>query len=212
MTPFDLFFLASVLFVAALSVRIAASALRRRWETSRRLARLLGWFVASYAVVLLAVSLALPRRFYAPGERRCFDDWCVAAMEAKIADRSTAVPCPAGGGGRDWIVTVEVSSTARRVRQRAADARAELEDAQGSRYQPCAAPLPHGTGPARLLSGELAPGESFYVFLPFRLPSGRAPAGLVVHHGDIPGVVIVAADRSLLHRPALQRLAVEQTR
>jgi hypothetical protein len=120
------------------------------------------------------------------------------------------VPCGADRDGRTWIATIEVSSDAKRIRQRARDARAELEDRQGRRYQPCAAALPFGTGPARLLSDEVGPGESFRVFLPFRLPGDRTPAGLAVHHGDIPGVVIVGADQSLLHRPALQRLAVEQ--
>jgi len=212
MTLSDLFFLVSVLFVVTLCVRIAVSALQRRWETSRRLGRILGWFVAFYAATLICTALALPRRVYAPGERRCFDDWCVAAIDAKIADGSSA-PCQADHGGRNWIAAIKVSSDAKRIRQRAPDARAELEDGQGRRYQPCAAALPGGTGGrARLLSDKLGPGESFDVFLPFHLPSDKTPAGLVVHHGDIPGVVIVGADQSLLHRPALLRFAVEQPR
>jgi hypothetical protein len=173
---------------------------------------MLGWFVAAYATTLLLVALLLPRRFYAPGERRCFDDWCVAAMEAKIADGSTAAPCPGGGSGRNWIATIQVSSVAKRIRQRARDARAELEDAQGRRYQPCSGPLPLGTGQPRQLSGELGPGESYDVYLPFRLPSGETPAGLVMHHGDFPGILIIGEDHSLLHPDALQRLAVAQRR
>ncbi len=207
----DLFFLASVLFVVTLCVRIAISAMQRRRETTTRLGRLLGCFVAFYAVTLVCVALAIPRRIYPPGERRCFDDWCVTAIDAKVADGSAAVPCPAEQGSRKWIATIEVASDAKRVRQRALDARVELEDRQGKRYQPCAAALPGGTAPARLLSDELGPGESFYVFLPFRLPGDRTPVGLVVHHGDIPGVAIIGADQSLLHRPALQRF-VEQPR
>ena len=65
---------------------------------------------------------------------------------------------------------------------------------------------------ARLLSDEIGPGESFRVFLPFRLPGGATPAGLVMHHGDVPGVAIVGADQSLLHQPALQRVALGQPR
>ena len=206
----DLFFLASVLTVSTWCVLITISALGRRWETTRRSARMLGWFVAAYATTLILVALLLPRRFYAAGERRCFDDWCVAAMEAKIADGSTAVPCSGGGSGRDWIATIEVSSYAKRIRQRAPDARAELEDAQGRRYQPCAGPLPLGTGQPRRLSDELGPGESYDVYLPFRLPAAEAPAGLVMHHGDFPGILIIGEDHSLLHSPALQRLAVAQ--
>jgi hypothetical protein len=136
----------------------------------------------------------------------------VAAVEAKIADGSTGAPCQEDGGGRNWIATIEVSSDAKRARQRAPDARAELEDRQGRRYQPCAAALGRGIGPARLLSDDLGPGESFYVFLPFRLPGDGSPAGLVVHHGDFPGVAIIGADQSWLHRAALQRFAVGQGR
>jgi hypothetical protein len=195
----DLFFLASVLLVLILCGRIAISALQGRWGTARRTARLLGLFVASYAVLLMALALALPRRFYAVGERRCFDDWCVAALGARVADGPADPPCQPMQGSRTWVAVAEVSSVARRVRQRARDARAELEDRQGHRYQPCAAP-------SRQLSDELGPGESFRVLLPFRLPMGARPAGLVVHHGDFPGIVIVAADRSFLHPPALMRV------
>ena len=201
MTLSDLFFLMSVLFVLVLSIRIAVSAIRRRWQTTGRLGRFLGLFVAFYVAALIAVALFLPRRFYAPGERRCFDDWCIAAVSAQPANNSTDGPCG------NWIAAVEVSSVARRVRQRAPDARAELEDQQGKRYQPCAA-----DGSGRSLSGELGPGESFSVSLPFRLPAGATPAGLVVHHGDIPGIAIVGEDQSLLHTPALQRLTLERQR
>jgi hypothetical protein len=210
MTLYDLFFLASVLFVLTLCICIAVSAGRRRWQATGRLGRLLGGFVVSYAIALIAVAVLTPRRFYDPGQRRCFDDWCVAAMEAKVVDGSTSVPCQGHPAGRTWIATIEVSSDAKRVRQRASDARAELEDRQGRRYQPCTTALTKGSGPGRLLSDEFGPGESFAVLLPFRLPADTTPAGLVLHHGDIPGVVIVGADQSLLHPPALQRVALGQ--
>ncbi len=208
----NLFFLASVLTVSTLRVLMAGSALGRRWETTRRLGRMLGWFVAAYATTLILVALLLPRRFYSPGERRCFDDWCVAATDVKLADSSTSVHCPGDHGGRNWIATIEVSSDAKRVRQHARDARAELEDGQGRRYQPCAAARSLQTGPPRLLSDELGPGESYDVYLPFRLPAGEVPAGLVMHHGDFPGILIIGEDHSLLHPDALQRLAVAQRR
>jgi hypothetical protein len=212
MTLSDLFFLASVLFVVVSLVRVAVSALRGRWDKTRRVTRMVGCFVAGYAVVLISAALLVPRRFYATGERRCFDDWCVTALGAKATAISTDVPCQSGQGGRTWVTVVEVSSVAGRIRQRARDARAELEDRQGRRYQPCSAPLGNGADPPRFLSDELGPGESFRVFLPFRLPGNAAPAGLVMHHGAFPGVVIIGADQSFLHPPALHRLAVERQR
>lgn len=205
MTLSDLFFLASVLLVLVLSACVAASALRGRLKTAFRLARLLGLFLASYAVALMAVALATPRRVYAPGARRCFDDWCVAALSAEMAEIPANPPCQPDRGGSTWLATIEVSSVARRIRQRARDARAELEDGEGRRYQPCPASLTIGTEPGRSLWDELGPGESFRVLLPFRLPAGSRPAGLIVHHGDFPGIAIIGADQSLLHRPALQQ-------
>ncbi|HUA61201.1 MAG TPA: hypothetical protein VML19_20720 [Verrucomicrobiae bacterium] len=195
MTVGDLVFLASVLFVVTLCLRVAISVMRRRWKTAGRLGRLLAWFAAIYTLVLISVGLLMPRRVYVPGARRCFDDWCASAIEA----RPSNVP-----GGCNWMVTIEISSDAKRVRQRARDARAEVEDQRGTRYQPCGPPLARGAEPARALSDELGPGESFDVVLAFRLPAGRTPAGLVLHHGDFPGVVIIGADQSLLHPPGLQ--------
>jgi hypothetical protein len=205
MTLFDLFFLVSVLFVFSMAAGIAVSAIRGRWKTAGRLSRFLALFVALYAAVGMCVALARPRRFYAPGERRCFDDWCVAAVGIESAIDSAESPCRADiGPGRTWVATIEVSSVARRIHQRARDAEAELEDGRGIRYRPCAAPAGNS------LSDILGPGESFRVRLPFRLPPAATPAGLIMHHGDFPGVVIIGEDNSFLHQPALHRLAVNR--
>jgi hypothetical protein len=202
MTLFDLFFLVSVLFVFSMAAGIAVSAIRGRWRTVGRLSRSLGLFVALYAAVGVCVALVRPRRFYAPGERRCFDDWCAAAVGIEPAIDSAESPCGADHGARTWVAIIEVSSVARRVHQRALDASAELEDGRGNRYRPCAASAGNS------LSDMLGPGESFRVRLPFRLPPAATPAGLIMHHGDFPGVVIIGEDHSFLHQPALHRLAV----
>src|SRR5581483_9620367 len=183
----DLFFLASVLLVVILCCRVLILSLRRRFHAVKRAALLGGAYLAVYAVVLIGVAMARPRRVYPAAERRCFDDWCVAALDVRPAQDVCGEP-----HGRQWIAHVRVSSVARRVRQRARDARAELEDQQGRRYAPCAAV-------GRALSDELGPGESFEVALPFRTPEDVMPRGLVVHHGDFPGVVIIGSDQSLLH-------------
>ena len=210
MTLSDLFFVASVLLVVILAGRSAVSAIRGRMDRARRLARWLGLFVASYAVLLIAVALALPRSFHEPGERRCFDDWCIVAVSAKAVDNPAEVPCQPGQGSRGWVALVEVSSAAKGIRQRARDVRVELEDRKGRHYQPCAAPLTYGSAPRHLLSDELGPGEAFRVFLPFRLPGGAEPTGLVVHHGEFPRLVIIGDDQSFLHTPALLRIALEK--
>jgi len=205
----DLFFLASVLFVFILLIRIAIAALRRRWASAVRIVRLLGVFIAGYAVVLLLVGFSMPRRTFASGERECFDDWCVAAFNATPAEVSPKLPCPPTPGSDTWVAVVEVSSDAKRVRQRARDARVELEDQSGQRYPACAATLQQGAQPPHWLNDELGPGESFRVWLPFRVPHTATPAGLVVHHGEYPGKFIIGDDQSVLHRPALLLLPTQ---
>lgn len=203
MTPSDLLFLASVAVVMILLVRIAILAMRRRWTALSASARLLGVFIAAYALILIVVAITRPRRTYAPGERRCFDDWCITAVDVKPA--ADPAPCSTAQNARCWIVVVEVFSDAKRIRQRAPDAHIEMEDQAGIRYQPCAASLPDGPQPAKSLTDELGPGDSFRVRLPFNLDAHAIPAGIVVHHGDFPGKVIIGADQSFLHRPALLR-------
>ncbi len=212
MTPGDLFFLVSVLLVLMLCVRIAVAAWRRRWAATRRLAWLLGLYGAGYAVVLIAVALAVPRRFQAPGERRCYDDWCLAAIGARAAESPAELACRDGQSSRGWVAEVEVSSVAKGVRQRARDVRVEVEDREGRRYQACAAPLTKAGEAPRLLTDELEPGESFRVLVPFLLRAGAEPAGLVVHHGEFPGCIIIGDDQSFPHPPALLRLALVKQR
>jgi hypothetical protein len=76
-----------------------------------------------------------------------------------------------------------------------------VEDREGRRYAPCAAPLT-----AHAMPDALDPGESFRVVEPFRLPAAASPAGVVVHHGAFPGVLIIGDAQSLLHRPALMEV------
>ncbi len=177
MSIFDLIFLGSVLLALFLIGRMAVQAVRGRWSGLRRTAGFLGLFLVSYAIALVAMALARPRHVFAAGERKCFDDWCVAGISAEPANASDATTCRSDDGSRTWIATLQVSSDAKRVRQRARDAAADLEDREGHRYEPCGGPLGAGTGPPRTLSDELGPGESFRVLLPFRLPADARACG-----------------------------------
>jgi hypothetical protein len=194
--------LGSVVFTLVTAVRLAVLALRRRWDRARQVARVFGIYVACYAGALVVVALAMPRQAFAPRERLCFDDWCAAGITAEPAPAADA-PCTAEAGSRVWVATIEVSSDAKRVRQRALDARALLEDRGGRVYAACGAPLG-----AHAFADEIGPGESFDVVVPFALPAGAAPAGVVISHGAFPGVLIIGDDQSLLHRRTLLRVAV----
>jgi hypothetical protein len=195
----DLLFVGSVVFVLVLVVRIAVHAVRGRRDRMIRGVRTLVCYGAGYVAVLLAVALSMPRRAYSQGERECFDDWCAAGIG--IAPGAAIDGCD---GANVWIGTLEVSSDAKRIRQRAADAVALLEDGSGRRYESCGEPAPGG---GRGLRDELGPGESFRVLLAFSLPAGARPAGFVIRHGAFPGLLIIGDDQSLAHRPTLLAVA-----
>lgn len=207
MTLLDLWFLASVLFSVLCLLLMLISALRRRSHRLRWWARLLGSYLAGYALILLITSLLSPRHIFAAGERRCWDDWCTAAVRVELADASATPVCPSAPDVRVWLAEIQVSSVAKRVRQRAPDALVALEDQQGARYSSCASWLSQGTNPPHALSDPLDPGGSFSVLLPFQFPSAARPAGLIVKHGTFPGMLIIGDDSSFLHRRALQPFA-----
>jgi len=208
MTLFDLLFLVSALFLVICVLLILISAMRSRFDRLRWWTRLLLSYLALYATALLLTSLLSSRRVFAPGQRRCWDDWCTTGVRAFPPDASATPVCPSAPGTRVWLAEIEVSSAAKRVRQRAPDARVELEDQQGTDYPPCASWLGQGTNPPHALSDPLGPGESFPVLLPFQLPLSQQPAGIVVRHGQFPGLLIIGDDNSFLHRRTLQRIAV----
>ena len=93
-----------------------------------------------------------------------------------------------------------MSSDTQRVSQRAADASAELEDSAGNRYSPVPIQGAHS------IRDTLEPGKSFLVSLEFKIPPTANPAGLVVHHGAFPSVMIIGDDQSWLHPLTLFRV------
>ena len=195
----DLLFLALALTVLAGLTRAAYACSRKRWRQAGHTVLALSGLLVVYVTALVGSSLLRPRREYTAGVRRCFDDWCIA-----VSTVESGGPCPFAQGLQTWTAHVQVSSVARRIRQSARDADVEIEDREGARYQPCAAPR------GRPLTDFLDPGESFESEVPFQMPAGRVPAGLVVHHGTFPGVLIIGADASILHTPALHRVEVRR--
>src|SRR6478752_1631657 len=80
-TPlFDLLAILAVLATAVTIGRLAYLLLRgRRQQAGRTLTR---WALgaAAYVAVALAIALARPERSIEPGQRWCFDDWCVSVQ------------------------------------------------------------------------------------------------------------------------------------
>jgi hypothetical protein len=209
-TPLDLLFLTCFLVAVVSLVRAAYYAGRRRWTSGARVLRRLGYLAVVYLAVLVAVSLSSRPRVLRMGERQCFDDWCVSVEHAERRSRVGQPPADVEARGVFHVVTVRVSSTARRRAQRAADASVCLIDEKGNRYDPSPpgqqALDATGAGGDDLMT-RMPPGGSFVRRVVFDVPREAAELALVVNHGRFPGILIIGAPHSFLHAPTVIRLS-----
>lgn len=199
-------FVGTALLILAVLVRMIYLTIRARWDSLRSTFKFLALYLAGYFILLVAFGLLLPRQTLPAGTPECFDDWCAAALEATPATLDQ--PCPKTENETIWVTTLKVSSVAKRIRQRALDAQALLEDQMGQVYMPCTAPLQTVASVPHALSDPLGPGESFEIQLAFRLPSATQPAGMIISHGAFPGILIIGADQSFLHRRTLLQMTI----
>jgi hypothetical protein len=209
MTIFDLLFLACFLAAVAALFRAAYHACRRRWASSARVLRRLGYGIAAYAAVLVTVSLTSHPKVLRMGETRCFDDWCVAVERAERCSQVGKPPAVVEARGIFRVVTLRVLNAARRRAQRATDAGVYLIDATGRRYDPS----PEGQraldatgGGGQDLTTRMSPGSSFERTVVFDVPRDVAGLGLVVTHGSFPGALIIGDSQSFLHPPTVVKL------
>ena len=195
MTIFDLLFLVLLPVLAVWLARAFYLTARNEWPKARRAWLGLGAMAAVYLSIVVAASLAGPRKRLRMGEDQCFDDWCLGVVRTVRAS-----------GGR-YTVTLRVSSRAKRVRQREWDAGVRLVDGQGRRYAASAAEVG-----ARPLSDELGPGESFETTRTFDVPGEPEGLALEATHGPWPGLFIIGGEGSLFHRDTVTDLVVSSDR
>ena len=194
MTLFDLIFLAIVLSSILAVAAVVVLALSGRWRQS---AWLLGGYVfclALYLGVVAAVSLASPQRVLARGEDRCYDDWCIAVIDASRVERPT---------GARYVVLLRLTSRARGISQRENGLVAYVLDEQGRRFDPTPDPA---EAPFNSL---LEPGRSVATTRIFEVAGAAGQPVLVLEHegaSRFPGVVIIGDESSLLHKPMIVRL------
>lgn len=188
----DLLFI--VLFLVAVGTLFAAgwSAVRGQLGRARRiLLRLLAGAMA-YMLVVVVVSLILPRRVVEVGETLCFDDWCIAiARYKRVPESDHAV----------YKVDLRLSSQARRVSQREKNVVIYLTDRQGRRYDSVA---DESQVPINTLLG---PQESVVTSRSFVVPGDAAEVGAVIaHEGGFPiGWFIIGYD-TWFRKPPLVKL------
>jgi hypothetical protein len=209
-TPFDLLFIACFLTAVVALARAAYYAARRRWASSARVLRRLGYLAVVYLAMLVAVSLLSRPKVLRMGQRQCFDDWCVSVEHAARRSRVGTPPADVGARGVFYVVTVRVSNAARRRAQRAADAGVCLIDDKGHRYDPSPpgqrALDANGAG-GQDLTTRMPPGGSFVRRVVFDVPREAAELALVVNHGRFPGLLIIGDPHSFLHPPTVIRLS-----
>jgi hypothetical protein len=201
----DLFFLISALMVLLGAAGLLAAMASRRWFLVRRLALGLVIYLCMYAILLVGAALIGPQQVLAMRQPRCFDDWCASVEKVEQKQAIGA----AQAQGVFYLVTIQVSSRAKRISQRALDADVYLVEG-GTRYDlsPQGQRALEAAGQAgKPLNSLVDAGNSFTYVAVFDLPSRTGQAGLVITHGAFPGILIIGDDQSLFHKPTIIQLA-----
>jgi hypothetical protein len=192
MSLFDLLFIA--VFLATVVTLLSAAFLAMRGRRSSALVLLRGCCicVGVYLGIVVLASAFWPRRVLQVGEHRCYDDWCIAVENASRQ---------ASRGGVNYLITLRLSSTARRVAQRENDVVIYLTDDRGRRYDP----IPDRS--AVPLNVQLGPQESVTATRSFEIPADAREPGLVIaHEGGFPIGWFIIGYETWFHKPTIVRL------
>ena len=171
MSVFEPLFLLLVLVTGFTLVTALAFLVRGKFARAVRIGRRLAVGATIYFAVVIAVSLVTTRREFRVGDTQCFDDWCIAVVEAHRAESP-----PAG-----YDVTLRLSNRARRMPMGEKGTVVYLTDAQGRRYDPLPdeAMVPFDT--------QLQPGTSVIARRRFDVARDARDVGLVyTHEGGFP--------------------------
>ncbi|HZC07113.1 MAG TPA: DUF4352 domain-containing protein [Ktedonobacterales bacterium] len=209
MTIFDLLFLATVAICASALVVGALALALGHWTTARAVFLGLGAYALIYTLALVGVGALSPQRTLPLGQARCYDDWCVAVAHTASQATVGAGTTTATARGRFLIVTLQVSSHAKRVSQREHIASLYLLDDAGHRYDvaPAGQRALDASGQAgQPLDSLVGPGASFTHTLVFDIPADATHLGLVITHSAFPGALIIGDEQSVFHRPTLMLL------
>jgi hypothetical protein len=190
---FDLLFILLFLLGVATLLRAASFVLRRQFARARGVLWRLFLCVCAYMLIVVVVSLCLPRRIIKLGEAQCFDDWCVAVTAASKAPQGNLVR---------YNVALELSSRALRVPQREQHIVLYLTDRRGRRYDPQPDPT---DAPFDVL---LQPQQAATASRTFLLPADASNVNAAVaHEGGFPiGWFIIGYD-TWFHKPPLVDLS-----
>ncbi len=192
MSIFDLLFLA--IFFASVVTLLAAAILAIRGRGARALSILRAYGICAgiYLGVVVLTSLFWPRRVLNVGHPRCFDDWCITV------ENVSRTPAE---GNVCYVLTLRLSSRARRVSQRENGIVVYLSDDRGRRYDSAS---DKSAVPFNVL---LQPQESVTTARVFEVPTNARELGLVImHKGGFPIGRFIIGSETWFHKPTIVRL------
>src|SRR6478672_4933150 len=106
MSVFEPLFLLLVLVAVVTLVTALAFVVRGKFARAVRIGRRFAMGATIYFAIVIAVSLVTPRREFRVGDTQCFDDWCIAVVEAHRAESPPAA---------SYDVTLRLSNRGRRM-------------------------------------------------------------------------------------------------
>jgi hypothetical protein len=193
MSLFDLLFLALFLSLVVTAVLAVINVARGRAQPAKRQGRRILWGLGAYFAVIALVSLFSPRRYLAPGEPQCADDWCITVADGH----------PDSLAHDQYVVHFVLASRARGITQRERFVVAYLQDSTGHRYDavPSAGDVPFDTA--------LGPLASMSAVRRYQVPAGAVGLGVVITREggyNFPQCCIIGYDGSLFHKRTIVRL------
>ncbi len=185
---FLLLALATVVSLLTAGIFAAAGRAGRAGRILRRIA--IG--AALYFAIVILVSIVTPRREYRVGDTQCFDDWCIAVADARLADTLAA---------RRYDVTLRLSNRARRAPMGEKGTVVYVVDEDGRRYDP----LPSsGDAPFDTI---LQPGQSIDTARRFDVSRDAHDLGLIYRHeGGFPIGWLIIGEGGWFQKPPIVRL------
>ncbi|HEX5323295.1 MAG TPA: hypothetical protein VFW40_05870 [Capsulimonadaceae bacterium] len=212
MSIFDILFLVVVLSAAITLVAALIGLLRGRRRSALRALGILAACLAVYFLVDIVVTVSSPQRVLRMGQNRCFDEMCFAATSVKIVPTLGPKGRRVKAAGRFYLVTIRLSSHARRRPQRELGVMVSLIDSRGQIYGVSSAgrgAFEAASEPNPPITSLLQPGESLNSVQVFDVPKGASGIALHVGHSG-PGLFIIGDDENPLHKPTLIRLRVSK--
>jgi hypothetical protein len=204
---FELLFIAFVLISLALLITAVVLAVGARGYRAKRLVTMLGVSWIIYLSIVFLVSAVTPQEIIPANQDLCFDEMCFGVVSTQTVYELGPSNHRVSAKGAFRMVTVRVSSRARRRVQSEQGLRALLWS-PGREYQVSASAqnaweVAHPENAP--LTSRLLPGQSVLSNQVFDVPKDALDLALVLSHGFTPGYFVIG-ECPIFHKPTILRL------